>query len=83
LRFIVTGVFMFVPSTGWKTAAGILGLVLGAAALYGAASLELEGMRRSPLLPTLRRGEGGQALEPDLPAQVSEVAAEAGVRKQL
>lgn len=83
LRFIVTGVFEFVPGTGWKTAAGIIGLVLGFAALYGAASLEIEGMRRSPLLPTLRRGEGRQALTRPLPDQVSEVAAEAGVRKQL
>jgi hypothetical protein len=57
--------------------------VLGLAALYGAVSLEIEGMRRSALLPTLRRGEGRQAFNHQLPDQVSDVAAEAGVRKQL
>jgi hypothetical protein len=47
------------------------------------ASLEIEGMRGSPLLPTLRRGAGRQALAGDLSDQVRDVAAEAGVRKQL
>ena len=61
----------------------VAGQELGFAALYGAASLEIEGMRHSPLLPTLRRGEGRQALKPQLLDQVSDVAAEAGVRKQL
>jgi uncharacterized protein len=83
LRFLVTGVFEFIPDPAWKTAAGIAGLVLGFAALYGAVSLEIEGMRRSALLPTLRRGEGRQAFNHQLPDQVSDVAAEAGVRKQL
>lgn len=83
LRFIVTGVFEFLPDTAWKMTAGIVGLVLGFAALYGAASLEIESMRHAPLLPTLRRGEGRQALQRDLANQVSDVAAEAGVRKQL
>lgn len=83
LRFVITGVFEFVPDAGWKMAAGVAGLVLGAAALYGAASLEIEGMRRSPLLPTLRRGDGAEALNAGLAAQVSKVGAEAGVRKQL
>ena len=82
-RFAVTGIYEFVPDSGWKTATGIVGLVTALAALYGMASLETESMFRSPLLPTLRRGAGRQALAGDLPAQVSDVAAEAGVRKQL
>jgi uncharacterized protein len=83
IRFIVTGVHEFVPGTGWKTASGIIGLVLGFAAVYGAASLEIESMRRSPLLPVGRHGSGRQALTADLSVQVNGVAAEAGVRKQL
>lgn len=83
LRFLVTGVSEFIPDADWKTAAGIIGLVLGFAALYGAVSLEIEGMRHSPLLPTLRRGEGRQAFNHQLSEQVSDVTAEAGVRKQL
>jgi hypothetical protein len=82
-RFVVTGVHEFVPGSGWKIASGIVGLVVAFAALYGMASLEIEGMLRSPLLPTLRRGAGRQALAGDLSDQVSDVAAEAGVRKQL
>jgi succinate-acetate transporter protein len=82
-RFTVTGIYQFIPDAGWKAASGTVGLVLGLAAVYGASSLELESMRRSPLLPVWRRGSGRQALTPDLSAQVSEVAAEAGVRKHL
>lgn len=82
-RFAVTGIYEFVPDSGWKTASGIVGLVAALVALYGMASLEIESMFRSPLLPTLRRGAGRQALDGDLSAQVSGVAAEAGVRKQL
>ncbi|HWG02278.1 MAG TPA: GPR1/FUN34/YaaH family transporter [Trebonia sp.] len=83
LRFVVTGVHEFVPDSAWKTTTGIVGLVVAFAALYGMASLEIEAMRRSPLLPTLRVGQGKKALSTDLSAQVSDVAAEAGVRKQL
>lgn len=82
-RFVVTGIFEFVPDSAWKTAAGIVGLVVACAALYGMASLEIEGMRGSPLLPTLRRGAGRTVFVADLPRQVSGVAGEAGVRKQL
>lgn len=82
-RFVVTGIYEFVPDYAWKTASGIVGLVLAGAALYGIASLEIEGMRRSPLLPTLRHGAGRRALAGNLPDQVSDVAAEPGVRKQL
>lgn len=83
VRFVVTGIHEFVPGSGWKTASGIVGLVLACAALYGIASLEIEGMRRSPLLPTLRHGAGRRALAGQLPDQVNDVAAEPGVRKQL
>jgi succinate-acetate transporter protein len=83
VRFVVTGVCEFVPGPAWETAAGVVGLVLAGAALYGVASLEIEGMRGAPLLPTLRRGAGRKVLAADLPRQVSGVAGEAGVRKQL
>lgn len=83
LRFIVTGVYEFIPDAGWKTAAGVVGLVVAAAALYGVASLEIEGMLGSPLLPTLRIRAGRKAMTGDFPAQVNGIANEAGVRKQL
>lgn len=83
LRFIVTGVYQFVPSAGWKTAAGVVGVLVTFLAVYAVASLEIEGLRHAPLLPTLRLGRGRRALQPDLAAQVQEVAAEPGVRSQL
>lgn len=83
LRFIVTGIYEFIPDAGWKTASGSVGLVVAAAALYGVISLEIEGMLGSALLPTWRVGPGRQAMSRKLSAQVSKVAAEPGVRKQL
>lgn len=82
-RLCLTAVYELTARTGWEHAAGYAGLVLAFVALYAAASLELESQRKRPLLPTLRRGEGVEALEGDLAAQVSNVSAEAGVRKQL
>lgn len=83
LRFIVTGIYEFIPDAGWKTASGIVGLVVAAVALYGVAALEIEGMLGTPLLPIWRVGPGQEAMNGKLPAQVSKVAAEPGVRKQL
>lgn len=83
VRFVVTGIHEFVPGPGWKTASGIVGLVLAGAALYGVASLEIEGVRGVPLLPTLRHGAGRRTLSADLAYQAGRVAGEAGVRRQL
>lgn len=82
-RFIVTGIYEFIPDSGWKAASGAVGLVVAFAALYGVASLEIEGMLGSPLLPVGRIGLGRQAFRGDLPTQVSRVSSEPGVRKQL
>lgn len=83
LRFILTGIYELNGGPGVEHAAGVTGVVLCAAALYGALSLEVEDTRQRTVLPTLRRGRGKQALELDLGAQVQRVAAEAGVRKTL
>lgn len=83
LRFIVTGIYEFIPDAGWKTASGVVGLVVAAAALYGVASLEIEGMLGTDLLPVWRVGPGRQAMSGRLSDQVTRVAAEPGVRKQL
>lgn len=82
-RFAVTGVYEFVGGGGWMTAAGWLGLALCVIALYAAAALELEGMRQSPLLPTLRYGAARAALARDGSSAVGPVQREAGVREQL
>jgi succinate-acetate transporter protein len=83
LRFVVTGVYELTASGDWKTAAGVVGLVLCAVALYAALALALEDAGRHTVLPTLRRGAGAVAMNGDLRAQVDAVQNEAGVRKQL
>lgn len=82
-RLCLTGVYELTSSGAWRHAAGYAGLVLAFAGLYAAASLELEGLRKRPVLPTLRHGDGSRALDADLAAQVKQVASEAGVRRQL
>lgn len=60
LRFGVTGAYhLSGGDAGWKAAAGIAGLVLGAAALYTALALELEGTTGRSVLPVGRRSAGG------------------------
>lgn len=83
IRFILTGVYEWGASTTWGHAAAWVGVALCACALYGAISLELEDIKRRAVLPTLRRGTGKRALEPNLDAQIQGVPAEAGVRREL
>jgi hypothetical protein len=52
-------------------------------ALYASLAFEIEDQVRKTVLPTFRRKAGTTAMRGDLAAQVSAVANEAGVRKQL
>jgi succinate-acetate transporter protein len=83
IRFILAGIHEWGAGSVWGDAAGWAGVALCACALYAAISLELEDIKRRPVLPTLRRGTGRRALEPRLEEQVRHVAAEAGVRREL
>jgi succinate-acetate transporter protein len=83
LRFLLTGLFQFTASGTWADAAGIVGLFLGALAVYAAFALELEDAARRTLLPVGRRGAGASALTNDLDGQLGNVAREPGVRAQL
>lgn len=83
LRFGLSGIREVTGSGGWMHAAGWAGVALCVVALYGALSSELEDQRHRAVLPTLRRGRGALAFDPDLAAQVEHVATEAGVREQL
>jgi len=56
LRFAVTGVYELSGSAGWETAAGIVGLVLAALAVYAAWAAELEDVLGRTVLPLGRRG---------------------------
>jgi succinate-acetate transporter protein len=83
LRFLLTALYQLTASSTWADAAGIVGLFLGALAVYAAFALELEDSAHRTLLPVGRRGTGAQALTADLDGQLSSVAHEAGVRTQL
>jgi uncharacterized protein len=83
LRFLVTGLYQLTASSGWKAAAGLVGLLLAALAMYAAWAFELEDTAKRTVLPTLRRGKGAQALHQGLLDQAAEIDHEAGVRQQL
>ncbi|MGY1641945.1 hypothetical protein ACI782_12540 [Geodermatophilus sp. SYSU D00703] len=83
IRFAVTGAYELTASAAWKSAAGWVGLALGALALYAALALELEGSERRTVLPLGRRGPGRAAVEGNGPLAPSSLAGEAGVRPQL
>ncbi|MGY1728567.1 hypothetical protein ACI79J_16495 [Geodermatophilus sp. SYSU D01062] len=83
IRFAVTGAYELTGSAAWETAAGWVGLVLGALALYAALALELEGSERRTVLPLGRHGAGRSAVRGEAPLGADDLAAEAGVRPQL
>ena len=83
LRFAVTGAYQLTASSAWKHAAGIVGLVLCALAVYAALAMALEDARRATLLPLGRRGLGRSSLQSGLAAQIGGIEHEAGVREQL
>lgn len=83
LRFLVTALYEVFGSPTVRIASGAIGCLLAVLAVYAAFALELEGLQHRTVLPTLRRGRGRQALEPELAPQVQTVAAEPGVRNQL
>src|SRR5215211_7002872 len=58
LRFLVTGLYQLTASSAWKAAAGLVGLLLAALAMYAAWAFELEDTAKRTVLPTLRRGKG-------------------------
>lgn len=50
---------------GVSSGAGVIGLVLAAAAVYAALTLAVEDQQRRALLPTWRRGKGAEAVSGD------------------
>ncbi|MFI1522469.1 hypothetical protein [Kitasatospora cineracea] len=79
-RFLLTGAYEYTGGGAWKTAAGVVGLLLTAMALYTALALELEGQRHRTALPTLRRGrQPGTLTAP----RTETLAQEPGVRPEL
>ena len=83
LRFALTGIHQLSDGAFWADAAGIVGLLLCALALYAALAMSLEDARRETVLPLLRRGPGRASVEGNLDDQLTSIESEAGVREQL
>jgi uncharacterized protein len=70
LRFLVTGAYELSGSAAWKAAAGWVGLLLGAVALYAGLALALEANAGRTVLPLGRRGPIDLSAEPGVRSQV-------------
>ncbi len=81
LRFVLAGVYELSSAQDWQHAASIVGLVISALVLYAVPAFELEGQRRRPVLPTLRRGRGRTGVYGSAREQLEGLAHEAGVRE--
>jgi succinate-acetate transporter protein len=83
LRFAVTGVYELAGGPGWRSAAGVIGLILSLLAAYAGCAFALEDARRREVLPIGRKNprsspEPGATADP-----VGPVTHEAGVRARL
>jgi uncharacterized protein len=83
LRFLLTGIYQLTTTEAWEDAAGVVGLVLAAFAVYAAYAVEYEDTLKHALLPVGRRGRGEVAVRGTYAEQVADVANEPGVRSQL
>jgi succinate-acetate transporter protein len=83
VRFALTGVVELGAPPVWETVAGVVGLLLGAVALYAAMAFELEDVHHRPVLPLGRSGPAHEAMQGDTLDQLRGVEHEAGVRQQL
>lgn len=83
IRFWLTGLAELTGDPGWKSAAGVAGLVLAVAALYTALAMELEDANHRTVLPVLRRGAGRDVMTGSIDDELDNISHEAGVRKQL
>lgn len=83
LRFLVTGIYQLTANGAWEDAAGVIGLLLAAFAIYAAYAAEFEDVLKRPVLPLGRRGKGERAVKGTYAEQIANVAHEPGVRQQL
>ena len=83
LRFFATAGYELSGRQVWEQAAGVLGLLLFAVALYAAWAAELEDALGRTVLPLGRHGRGQAAVHGSLLEQVEDVSTRPGVRRQL
>jgi succinate-acetate transporter protein len=83
LRFLLVALHSLTGAAGLEDAAGIVGLVVAALALYVAVASEFEAISSGPRLPIPRRGPAWESVEGGLDRQLRGLRHEAGVRKQI
>lgn len=83
VRFATTGMHETTASAAWQDIAGVIGLVLCALAVYAAAAMMIEDVRRRTVLPLGRMEMGAASLDGNLADQLEGIEREAGVREQL
>jgi succinate-acetate transporter protein len=83
LRFLVTGMYQWTGSSGWKSVAGSVGVALGALAVYAALAIILEDVTGRTVLPLGKRNKALLASTGTLHDQIAEIEHEPGVRQQL
>ena len=81
IRFLVAGTYELGAPHPLSVAAGILGLVVVAAAGYSMLAFDLEGLHHRPILPTFRRGRARAAAMGAAAAAVDDLVHEPGVRQ--
>ncbi len=80
-RFAAAGVYQLSDVAGWERAAGLLGLLVTALAVYAALAFELEGQREQAVLPTFRRGRAAAAIRDGAGSDRRRLITEPGVRE--
>src|SRR3954467_1144411 len=83
LRFGLTAVYQLTDTSAWKTASGVVGLVLAALAIYTGWAFLVENAMKKTVLPLGRRGPGAIAMRGSLLEQIKHMPNEPGVRTQL
>ncbi len=81
LRFATAGIYQLSMTSFWEHAAGLLGLLVTALAIYAALAFELEGLRQRAGLPTFRRGRAAAAIRDGAGSDPDRLTTEAGVRE--
>ena len=83
VRFFLGGVHQLSAVEGWEDAAGLVGLLLTALAVYAAFAIELEDVQGREVLPIGRRGVGVVAVNGSLFDQLRRIDAEPGIKRPL
>jgi hypothetical protein len=81
LRFATAGIYQLTTISFWEHAAGLVGLLVTALAVYARLAFELEGQRQRAVLPTFRRGRAAAAIRDGAGSDRERLATEPGVRE--